>query len=138
MAIEIINGLYLGNKMDSHNIIFLTSRKIKVIINTTNEIPFLKDCDNLGIQCIRVPISSDYEKQNDEDYYQFIDLCKLIDLKLHQNKNILVHCSSGKTRASTLILAYLMFKLKKIDKNNIYRQQIIMQKLQHISEKKSE
>jgi protein-tyrosine phosphatase len=120
MAIEIINGLYLGNKMDSHNIIFLTSRKIKVIINTTNEIPFLKDCDNLGIQCIRVPISSDYEKQNDEYYYQFIDLCKLIDLKLHQNKNILVHCSSGKTRASTLILAYLMFKLKKIDKNNIY------------------
>jgi protein-tyrosine phosphatase len=121
MAIEIINGLYLGNKMDSHNIVFLTSRKIKVIINTTIEIPFLKDCDNLGIQCIRVPISSEYEKQNDEYYYQFSDLCKLIDLKLHQNKNILVHCSSGKTRASTLILAYLMFKLKKIDKNNIYK-----------------
>jgi protein-tyrosine phosphatase len=121
MAIEIINGLYLGSKIDSHNPIFLTSRKIKVIINTTNEIPFLKDCEYLGIQCIRVPISSDYEKQNDEYYYQFRDLCKLIDLKLQQNKNILVHCSSGKTRASTLILAYLMFKLRKIDKNKIYK-----------------
>lgn len=121
MAIEIINGLYLGSKIDSHNPIFLTSRKIKVIINTTNEIPFLKDCENLGIQCIRVPISSDYEKQNDEYYYQFRDLCKLIDLKLQQNKNILVHCSSGKTRASTLVLAYLMFKLKKLDKNKIYK-----------------
>ena len=88
MAIEIINGLYLGSKIDSHNPIFLTSRKIKVIINTTNEIPFLKDCEYLGIQCIRVPISSDYEKQNDEYYYQFRDLCKLIDLKLQQNKKL--------------------------------------------------
>ena len=121
MAIEIINGLYLGNKIDSHNPIFLTSRKIKVIINTTVEIPFLKDCENLGIQCIRVPVSNDYEKQNDEYYYQFRDLCKLIDLKLQQNKNILVHCTSGKTRGSTLILAYLMFKLRKLDKNKIYK-----------------
>jgi protein-tyrosine phosphatase len=121
MAIEIINGLYLGSKIDSHNPIFLTSRKIKVIINTTTEIPFLKDCENLGIQCIRVPISNDYEKQNDEYYYQFRDLCKLIDLKLLQNKNILVHCISGKIRASTLILAYLMFKLRKLDKNKIYK-----------------
>lgn len=121
MAIEIINGLYLGSKIDSHNPIFLSSRKIKVIINTTTEIPFLKDCKNLGIQCIRVPISSNYEKQNDEYYYQFRDLCKLIDLKLLQNKNVLVHCSSGRTRGSTLILAYLMYKLKKIDKNEIYK-----------------
>jgi protein-tyrosine phosphatase len=121
MAIEIINGLYLGSKIDSHNSVFLISRKIKVIINTTIEIPFLKDCENLGIQCIRVPISSDYDKQNDEYYYQFRDLCKLIDLKLQQNKNILVHCNSGKTRASTLILAYLMFKLRKLDKNKVYK-----------------
>jgi protein-tyrosine phosphatase len=122
MAIEIINGLYLGSKIDSHNPVFLGSRKIKVIINTTAEIPFLKDCENLGIQCIRVPISHEKsEKQNDEYYYQFRDLCKLIDLKLLQNKNILVHCSSGRTRGSTLILAYLMYKLRKKDKNEIYK-----------------
>ena len=124
MAIEIINGLYLGSKIDSHNLIFLNSRKIKVIINTTTEIPFLKDCENLGIQCIRVPISNEnekIEKQNDEYYYQFRDLCKLIELKLQQNRNILIHCSSGKTRGSTLILAYLMYKLRKIDKTEIYK-----------------
>jgi len=127
MAIEIINGLYLGSKIDSHNPVFLSSRNIKVIINTTTEIPFLKECENLGIQCIRVPISQNNEndeknkKQNDEYYYQFRDLCKLIDLKLLQNKNILVHCSLGRTRASTLILAYLMYKLRKIDKTQIYK-----------------
>ena len=32
-----------------------------------------------------------------------------------------MHCSSGKTRGSTLILAYLMFKLRKLDKNKIYK-----------------
>lgn len=121
MAIEIISGLYLGSKIDSHNPIFLKSRKIKVIINTTVEIPFWKDCENLGIQCIRVPVSNNYDKNNDEYYYQFRDLCKLIDLKLLKNKNILVHCSSGKTRASTLILAYLMYKLVNLDKNKIYK-----------------
>jgi protein-tyrosine phosphatase len=124
MAIEIINGLYLGSKIDSHNPLFLSSRKIKVIINTTTEIPFLKNCENLGIQCIRVPISHEtdkIEKHNDEYYYQFRDLCKLIDLKLLQNKNILVHCNSGRTRGSTLILAYLMYKLRKLDKNEIYK-----------------
>ena len=137
MAIEIINGLYLGNKIDSHNPVFLTSRKIKVIINTTTEIPFLKNCENLGIQCIRVPISHEnekYDKQNDEYYYQFRDLCKLIDLKLNKNKNILVHCSSGKCRGSTLILAYLMYKLRKLNHYEIYK--ILETKYQMVQIKK--
>ena len=119
MAIEIINGLYLGSKIDSHNSIFLTSRKIKIIINTTTEIPFLKDCENLGIQCIRVPISNNYDKNNDEYYYQFRDLCKLIEIKLLQNKNILVHCKHGKYRSTTLIIAYLMYKTK-MDYQKLY------------------
>ena len=124
MAIEIISGLYLGNKIDSHNTIFLKSRNIKVIINTSNEIPFLKECNNLGIQCIRVPISDkflekDKDKNNNEYYYQFRDLCKLIDIKLLQNKNILIHCKHGKYRSTTLIIAYLMYKTK-IDYKKLY------------------
>ena len=137
MAIEIVTGLYLGNKIDSHNPIFLESRNIKVIINTTTEIPFLKDCENLGIQCIRVPISNNYEdheKKNNEYYYQFRDLCKLIDLKLNKNKNILVHCSSGKCRGSTLILAYLMYKLRKLNHYEIYK--ILETKYQMVQIKK--
>ena len=114
---EIISGLYLGTKIDSHNIKFLQSRNIKVIINVTNEIPFLKDCESIGIQSIRVPISdafgeADKDKHNLEYSYQFGDLCKLIDNKLKQNINILVHCKHGKYRSTALIIAYLMYKMK--------------------------
>lgn len=113
MAVEIISGLYLGNKMNSHNLEFLTSRKIGVIINTTEEVPFFNECKNIGIQCIRVPISdcvSQTEKANNEFYYQFSDLCKLIDNKLKKNINILIHCRYGKYRSTALVIAYLMYK----------------------------
>lgn len=115
MAVEIISGLYLGNKMNSHNLDFLTSRKIGVIINTTNEVPFFNECKNIGIQCIRVPISdcyADIDKANTEYYYQFQDLCKLIDIKLNKNINVLIHCKYGKYRSTALVIAYLLYKTR--------------------------
>jgi protein-tyrosine phosphatase len=113
MPIEIINGLYLGSKADAFNIDFLTSRNIDVIINTTKEVNFLKNSGR--IQCIRVPVSDEFpenekEKYNNEFYYQLNDLCKLIDLKLQQNHNILIHCKHGKYRSTCLVISYLMYK----------------------------
>jgi len=113
MPIEIINGLYLGNKRDAFNINFLTSRNIDVIINTTNEVEFLKNSGK--IQCMRVPISDNFpesekEKNNREYYYQLEQLCKIIDMKLHQNNNLLIHCKHGKYRSTCLVIAYLMYK----------------------------
>lgn len=115
MAIEIITGLYLGNKIDSHNVSFLQSRHINIIINTTTEIPFFKECSKLGIETIRVPVSdtfsqSNKEKHINEYYYQLPELCNLIDNKLKKFKNILIHCKYGKFRSSCLVLAYLMYK----------------------------
>jgi len=112
MPIEIISGLYLGNKVDAYNIKFLTSRNIKTIINVTNEVPFLK---NLNIECIRISITDKFaenesEKNNREYYFQLLQLCKLIDHKLSKNYNILVHCKHGKYRSTALIIAYLMYK----------------------------
>ena len=114
---EIIQGLYLGTKIDSHNLIFLQSRQIKVIINVTNEIQFYKECEKEGIQCIRVPVSDSFHENDKEHHnlqysYQFADLCKLIDNKLRQNINVLVHCKHGKYRSTALIIAYIMYKLK--------------------------
>jgi len=115
MPIEIINGLYLGNKVDGHNVDFLISRKINIIINTSNEVPFIKN--NGDLEQIRVPISdkfmeSEKEKYNNEYYYQLDSLCKLIDLKLKKNLNVLVHCKYGKYRSTCLVVAYLMYKTR--------------------------
>lgn len=115
MPIEIINGLYIGNKSDAFNIKFLVSRNINCIINTTNEVQFIKNSGK--IQCIRVPISDNFpenekEKYNRDYFLQLDQLCKLIDLKLQQNCNILIHCKHGKYRSTCLVIAYLMYKTK--------------------------
>jgi len=122
MPIEIINGLYLGSKNDAFNVEFLSTRNIDVIINTTNEVQFLKNSGK--IQCIRVPISDDFpesdkEKHNREYYHQLEQLCKLLDLKLQQNHNVLVHCKHGKYRSTCLVIAYLMYK-SRIKLDTIY------------------
>ena len=121
MPIEIINGLYLGNKNDAFNLDFLTSRNIDIIINTTNEVEFIKTAK---INCIRVPISDNFpenekEKYNKEYYYQLLQLCKLIDLKLQKCHNILIHCKHGKYRSTCLVIAYLMYKLQ-MKLENVY------------------
>jgi len=122
MPIEIITGLYLGSKNDAFNAKFLLSRNISVIINTTVEIDFINNPGN--IECIRVPISDNFlesekEKHNRDYSHQLDHLSKLIDLKLEQNHNILIHCKHGKHRSSCLVLAYLMYKTRmKLD--NLY------------------
>ena len=115
MPVEIISGLYLGNKNDAYDVKFLSSRNINVIINCTNEIPFLKGLNTLEL--IRIPIRDDFpeeekEKFNREYYYQFDSLCRMIDRKLRNNKNILIHCRYGKYRSTCLVILYIMFKTK--------------------------
>lgn len=115
MVIEIINGLYLGNKRDAYNAHFLKTRRIDIIINTTDEVEFMNGCSKSGIQCIRVRISDQHTdenrmKHNRDYYYQLGNLCSMIDKNLERNKNILVHCRHGKYRSTCLIIAYILYK----------------------------
>ena len=115
MVVEIISGLYLGNKRDSYNAHFLKTREIDIIINTTDEVEFMNGCSKSGIQCIRVNISDIHTdenrmKHNRNYYYQLGSLCSIIDKNLERNKNILVHCRHGKYRSTCLIIAYIIYK----------------------------
>jgi len=117
MVVEIISGLYLGNKRDAYNAGFLKMRRIDIIINTTNEVEFMNGCIKSGIQCIRVDISDQHTnenrmKHNRDYYYQLGSLCSLIDKNLERNKNILVHCRHGKYRSTCLIIAYILYKTR--------------------------
>jgi protein-tyrosine phosphatase len=115
MVVEIINGLYLGNKKDAYNAHFLKTRRIDIIINTTNDIEFMNGCVKSGINCIRVSITDQLTnenmmKHNRDYYYQLGNLCSMIDKNLERNKNILVHCRHGKYRSTCLIIAYIIYK----------------------------
>ena len=115
MVVEIINGLYLGNKKDAYNAHFLKTRRIDIIINTTNDVEFMNGCVKSGINCIRVSITDQLTnenmmKHNRDYYYQLGNLCSIIDKNLERNKNILVHCRHGKYRSTCLIIAYIIYK----------------------------
>jgi protein-tyrosine phosphatase len=117
MVVEIISGLYLGNKRDAYNAQFLKTRRIDIIINTTDEVEFMNGCVKSGIQCVRVNISDRHTdenrmKHNRDYYYQLGSLCLMIDKNLEKNKNILVHCRHGKYRSTCLIIAYILYKTR--------------------------
>jgi protein-tyrosine phosphatase len=117
MVVEIISGLYLGNKRDAYNAQFLKTRRINIIINTTDEVEFMNGCVKSGIQCVRVNISDRHTdenrmKHNRDYYYQLGSLCSMIDKNLEKNKNILVHCRHGKYRSTCLIIAYILYKTR--------------------------
>jgi protein-tyrosine phosphatase len=56
-----------------------------------------------------VPVrDSEKEKIN----YYFEDACQFIDKNTQKGGGVLVHCAYGISRSSTLVIAYLMKKLK--------------------------
>jgi len=117
MAIEIIYGLYIGNKKSAFDTNFLISRKISLIINTTNNVEFFNCCEKMGIKCIRASIQDNFQesersKHNRNYFYQLRGLCEIIDNKLENNNNILIHCRHGKYQSTCLIIAYIMYKTK--------------------------
>ena len=117
MAIQIINSLWIGKKEDAFNNFFLESRNINLIINVSDEIPFIDNFNN--IEKIRIPISDkfkDYEdkfKKNREMYYHLEPISIFIKKRLSIGKNILVHCNKGKYRSTCIIISFLLFILKK-------------------------
>ena len=116
MPVEIIYGLWIGNKIDAFDNFFLKSRNINIIINVTTEITFIKD-SKINLETVRIAVSdnfregNDYIRWNNELYNHFEQISDFIEKNLSRQKNILVHCNQGKYRSSAVIISYLMKKL---------------------------
>jgi len=125
MPVEIIYGLWIGNKIDAFDNFFLKSRNINIIINVTTEIPFIKDSD-INLETVRIAVSdsfregNDYIKWNNELFNHFEQISDFIEKNLSRQKNILVHCNQGKYRSSAVIISYLMKKLNNLTLEEIY------------------
>ena len=76
MAIQIINSLWIGKKEDAFNEHFIKSRNINLIINVSDDIPFI---DNFNrIEKIRIPISDkfkniDEQNKRNRDMYNHLE-----------------------------------------------------------------
>ncbi|KXZ56110.1 hypothetical protein GPECTOR_2g992 [Gonium pectorale] len=96
-------GLFVGGAVcaDSHHI--LRHLGITHIVNATEEL--LLPPPSTGFEAVRVPLRD----VDDEDISRhFADVSGFIEAAHASGGSVLVHCSEGKSRSVTLLLAYLM------------------------------
>jgi protein-tyrosine phosphatase len=101
----IINNLYLGNLSDSSNLQELKNNKIThiltVILGTSPLFP--NDFKYLNIPVLDI---------EEENLVQYFDQTNQFIEDGIQNGNVLVHCRKGRSRSSSVVVAYLMYKQK--------------------------
>ena len=125
-ASRILDGLYLGSFDDALNRDFLLENKITHILNCAKECTrsdkevaeiFKKD----GISVINLPQLNPHNQ--DPDYQEGIfdgadakihlyldDAADMIDSHIQAGRSVLVHCSKGISRSSTIVIYFLMKK----------------------------
>lgn len=110
-AHKIINlggNIWLGNQKSAHDSDFLYKNNINVIINCSNNIPFLEE------------IKWKYRISVDDDR-KFTSIIKLkrtlpkirkkIAYHMSKKQNVLIHCRAGVQRSATVVCYFLMKEL---------------------------
>jgi protein-tyrosine phosphatase len=96
---EIKKNLYLSSY---HSIELLPNT---FIVNCT------KNLDMLNNDNIRIYVDDDMNDNSINDMYlSFNNIVNIIDEKIKDNKNVIVHCLAGQQRSPAIIAAYLMIK----------------------------
>ena len=107
----ILDNIWLGNARNAASFYDLKNKKIKLIINVTNEISNY------------YPNEFDYLKYdiNDNNKDEIIDFLKdsyhkITEFKKNNNdKHILIHCFMGASRSASILLYYIINTLKNED-----------------------
>ena len=104
---EIIPGIFLGNAYNASNNSTLQYYKITTIMNVSKEIPNSFDGK---YNYYRVPIHDDSEHHITDFIQDILDFLNSITI---DNENaILIHCYMGSSRSASVVLLYLITKLK--------------------------
>lgn len=113
---HIIDNIYLGNAVNAGSELTLETFKIRYILNMTTEISNYHVFKN----------KYKYEKysiydNNQESIYDYLEEAynKIIEFQKNASdedenepKNILVHCYAGRSRSASVVIYYVMKKLK--------------------------
>ncbi|CAF1286667.1 unnamed protein product [Rotaria magnacalcarata] len=104
---QILPRVFVGNVHDAQNLDRLNQNGITHIINSTPDLPCLweKRCQYMRVAVLDLP-SENIRKHFDKTF-QFID-----EALRQKTNNVLVHCSAGISRSSTIVLAFMIKKYR--------------------------
>lgn len=123
---KICEGLFLGEWRDSENIKFLEDQKIGAVLCINEENKICLETENhkrLGISTLYLRYSDVFspstEKSQDPEGIakHFEASYRFILRNLRRKKNVLVHCTEGRSRSVTLVIYFLMRYVYERDKN---------------------
>lgn len=112
---KVFKNLYIGNSVNILNENFINKHNIKLIINCSQRLPFIK---KKNICKYRIPVKDDLSSRTNLILFKNLDKTGyLINLYLKNNKGVYVHCVAGMQRSATIIAGYLM-KYKNLSKED--------------------
>ena len=113
---EIIDKIFLGSYLSSKNYQELEKKNIKYILNCASECKNL--FENKNIKYLKL----DIKDQNDFPIENFFEQgSQFIQESINNNDgNILIHCMEGKSRSTSILMAYLI-KYKNENTNSAYK-----------------
>ena len=105
---EIIPGLlYLGNFNDSQNGGFLSSIRVKVIVNCTQDLPFLDGIQSV-VRCYRIPVNDDLRDESITAMTAALHhIIPRLVMHYYNGETIFIHCYAGMQRSAVVTLALL-------------------------------
>ena len=102
---QITDNLWLGNASVARNIKLLKANGINKVLSIMNNPPHIyKESDGINLKYINI-----YDKPRENIIQHFGDCINFIEGK----EKVLIHCIFGKSRSSTIVIAYLMWKEKR-------------------------
>ncbi len=116
-APQTIGGLFLSGFHAVLSKTFLAEHNIGLIVNTAKSLgtfwpAYKRQCDYLTSCDEPIRIIEMNWLDNDVQTLDFESICKAIcqihKMRVEEGKSVLVHCAQGKSRSTTLVLAYLM------------------------------
>ena len=113
---EIIDKIFLGSYLSAKNYQELEKKNIKYILNCASECQNL--FENKNIKYLKL----DIKDQNDFPIENFFEQgSQFIQESINNNDgNILIHCMEGKSRSTSILMAYLI-KYKNENTNSAYK-----------------
>jgi len=103
-AKEIVKGLWIGSEKDAADAAFMKKHDIRLIVNSTSDIPAYSKT----VRVVRVPI--DDSASDSARLAKYLPITSVaIDDVLRYGKNVLVHCRAGMNRSASVVAGYLMF-----------------------------